>query len=139
MSKEGGNFGPTLVSHGIISLACRPECVAFDSRCKRLIGISIELINNSVIFVVFVVSVVCIIIVIPVISATVVATTTTAAVASVTLQSTCFFQMKLLIFIVSWLDHILTDLGNVVFEVLRWLSLVVTLLIQVSEKVLAAH
>ena len=133
MSKESGNFGPTLVSHGIISLACRPECVAFDSRCKRLIGISIELINGSVIFVV------CIIIVIPVVSATVIATTATAAVASVTLQSTCFFQMKLLIFIVSWLDHILTDLGNVVFEVLRWLSLVATLLIQVSEKVLAAH
>ena len=138
MSKEGGNFGPTLVSHGIISLACRPECVAFDSRCKRLIGISIELINNSV---VFIISVICIIIVVPVVSATVVAATATVttAVASVTLQSTCFFQMKLLIFIVSWLDHILTDLGNVVFEVLRWLSLVATLLIQVSEKVLAAH
>ena len=128
MSKEGGNFGPTLVSHGIISLACRPECVAFDSRCKRLIGISIELINGSVI------SVVCIIIVIPVVSAIVVAAivvfaTATAAIASVTLQNTCFFQIKLLIFIVSWLDHILTDLGNIVFEVLRGLSLVVTLLI----------
>ena len=131
MSKEGGNFGPTLVSHGIISLACRPECVAFDSRCKRLIGISIELINGSVIFVV---SVVCIIIVIPVVSAIVVAAivvfaTATAAIASVTLQNTCFFQIKLLIFIVSWLKYILTDLGNIVFEVLRGLSLVVTLLI----------
>ena len=88
MSKESGNFGPTLVSHGIISLACRPECVAFDSRCKRLIGISIELINGSVIFVVFVVR---IIIVIPVVSATVVAATSTTAVSSVSLQSTCFF------------------------------------------------
>ena len=91
MSKEGGNFGPTLVSHGIISLACRPESVAFDSRRKRLIGISIKLINGSVIFVVFVVSVVRIIIVIPVVSTTVVAATATAAVASITLQSTCFF------------------------------------------------
>ena len=90
MSKEGRNFGPTLVSHRIISLACRPKCIAFDSRRKRLIGISIELINNSV---VFVVSVVCIIIVIPVVSATVVAATatSTAAVSSVSLQSTCFF------------------------------------------------
>ena len=125
LRKEGGNLSPALVRHGIVSLACSPERVALDSRCKRLVVISVELINDSFLLFLLFVLVVIIVVVIVVVIIVVVIIVVVAAVASVTLQS----AWKLLTLTI---NNILTHLSNIVFEVLGRL-------IKVSKHVLAAH